>query len=66
MLRQNSEGKRLSMNVNKTKTMVICHDEIPGLRLVAVNGQVLEQVQKFKYIDQWITDYGKCECEIKN
>ena len=31
-----------------------------------VNGQVLEQVKKFKYLGQWITDDARCECEIKN
>ena len=53
------------MNVNKTKTMVVCRDETPDVR-IAINGQVLEQVKKFKYLGQWITDYGRCECEIKN
>ena len=31
-----------------------------------VNEQVLEQVKKFKYLGQWITDDGRCEGEIKN
>ena len=65
MVRQNSEEKGLSMNVNKTKTMMVCRNETPDVRIV-VNGQVLEQVKKFKYLDQWITDDGRCECEIKN
>ena len=26
----------------------------------------LEQVKKLKYLGQWITDDGRCECEIKN
>ena len=53
------------MNVKKTKTMVVCRDETPDVR-IAINGQVLEQVKKFKYLGQWITDDGRCECEIKN
>ena len=52
------------MNVKKTKMMVVCGDETLDVRIV-VNGQVLEQVKKFKYLGQWITDNGKCECEIK-
>jgi hypothetical protein len=64
VVRQNSEEKGLSMNVKKTKTMVVCRDETPDVRIV-VNGQVLEQVKKFKYLGQWITDDGGCECEIK-
>ena len=45
--------------------MVVCRDETPDVRIV-VNRQVLEQVKKFKYLGQWITDDGGCECEIKN
>ena len=65
VVRQNSEEKVLSMNVKKTKTMVVCRDETPDVRIV-LNGQVLEQVKKFKYLGQWITDNGKCKWEIKN
>ena len=52
------------MNVKKTKTMVVCHDETPDVRIV-INGQVLEQVKKFKYLGQWITDDGRCQCQTK-
>ena len=65
VVRQNSEEKGLSMNVKKTKTMVVCLNETPDVRIV-INGQVLEQVKKYKYLGQWITDDGRCECEIKN
>ena len=44
VVRQNSEEKGLSINVKKTKTMVVCCDETPDVRIV-VNGQVLEQVK---------------------
>ena len=53
------------MNVKTTKTMVVCCDETPDVSII-VNGQVQEQVNKFKYLGQWITDNGRCECEIKN
>ena len=53
------------MNVKKTKTVVVCSDETSDVRII-VNGQVLEQVKKFKYLGQWITDNGRCECEINN
>ena len=52
------------MNVKKTKTMVVCCNETAVVRIV-VNGQVLEQVKKFKYLGQWITGNGRCECEIR-
>ena len=28
------------------------------------NAQVLEQVEKFTYLGQWITEEGRCQCEI--
>ena len=62
MVRQNSEEKGLSMNVKKMKMMVVCHEETSDVRIV-VNGQVLEQVKKFKYLSHWITDAGRCECK---
>ena len=65
VVRQNSEEKGLSMNVKRMNTVVVCHDETSDVRIV-VTGQVLEQVKKFKYLSQWITDDGGCECEIKN
>ena len=63
MVRQNSEEKGISMNVTKIKTMVVCCNETSDMRIV-VNGQVIEQVKKFKYLGQWITDDSRCE--IKN
>ena len=63
--RLTSEENGLSMNVKKTKTMVLCRNETPTVRTV-VNGQVLEHVKKFKYMGQWIANDGRCECEIKN
>ena len=54
IVRQNSEERELSMNVKKTKTVLVCCDETPDVRIV-VNGQVLKQVKKFKYLGQWIT-----------
>ena len=53
------------INAKKMKMMVICNDETPDMRIV-VNGQVLEQVKKFKCLGQWITANDRCECEIKN
>ena len=42
VVRQNSEENGLSMNVKKTKTMVVCHNETPNVRILE-NGPVLEQ-----------------------
>ena len=32
VVRQNGKEQGLSMNVNKTKTMVVCRDETPDVR----------------------------------
>jgi len=49
------------MNVKETKMKLVCCDETPDVEIV-VDEQVLEQVNKIKYLDQWIT----CEYENKN
>ena len=51
VVRQNSEGKGVSMNVKKAKTVVVYRDKTP-LVMIVVNGQVIEQVKKFKYPGQ--------------
>ena len=58
-------GHITSMNVKKMKTMVVCRDKEPDVRIV-VNGQVIKEIKKLKYLCQRITDHGRCECEIKN
>ena len=61
-----SEKKGLKMNVKKTKTMVVCRDKNEQHRVsINLNGQVLEQVDKFKYLGQLITDDGRCDQEVK-
>ena len=30
-----------------------------------MNGQILEQVKKFKYLGQWIMEDGRCDLEVK-
>ena len=45
--------------------MVVCCDETPDVRIL-IKWQVLEQVKKFKYFAQRITDDDRCEYEIKN
>ena len=49
VVRRHSEEIGLCMNVKKTKTMVVCRDETPDVKIV-VNRPVLEQVKKFKYL----------------
>ena len=67
-----SEKMGLKMNVKKTKTMLMSRDHDRDRREginrrvnIMVNGQKLEQVQKFKYLGQWITEDGRCNLEVK-
>ena len=55
------------MNAKKTKTMYLNRDEKErNINVnITVNGTVLEQVNKFKYLGQWITADGRSELEVK-
>ena len=67
MVKEKSLMLGLKMNVKKTKTMMI-HREKSDTRPVLnikVDGSTLEQVSKFVYLGQLITEDGKCEEEIK-
>ena len=64
--RVNEEGKDygMKMNIKKTKTMVISRkDEIPKVS-ITLDGEPVEQVNKFVYLGELITENGKCEDEI--
>ena len=66
-VRMKSEEKGLKMNAKKTKTMYLNRDEKErNINInITVNGTVLEQVNKFKYLGQWITADGRSELEVK-
>ena len=52
------------MNVKKTKAMVVSRQSNVKVN-IRVNGQMLEQVHRFEYLGQWISDDGKCEVDVK-
>ena len=57
------------MNVKKTKTMIVrrVSEDTPKPNAnIKLNGQNLEQVDKFKYLGQWITADGRCDVEVKS
>ena len=59
-----SENAGLSMNIKKTKTMVVSkRDAIPAQ--IKIDNEVLEQVFNFKYLGQTITPDARNEQEIK-
>ena len=65
--RVHEEGKHfgMKMNIKKTKTMVISRKvETPKVN-ITLDGQPVEQVERFVYLGQLITENGKCDEEIK-
>ena len=65
--RVNKEGKDfgMKMNIKKTKTMVVSRkSEIPKVK-IHLDGQEVEQVSKFVYLGELITENGKSEEEIR-
>ena len=63
-IKEQSSKAGLDMNIKKTKTMVIAKN--PGTKIdIKVDGETLEQVDKFKYLGATITEDGRSETEIK-
>ena len=62
----NEAAKKYDMKINikKTKVMKISKSG-GGVVKLLIDGQQVEQVDKFKYLGAWITDDGRCEVEIK-
>ena len=60
-----SERMGLSLNVKKTECMVISKKHINPECSVNIRGDLIKQVQKFKYLGYIITSDGRCSTEIK-
>ena len=60
-----SEKAGLSMNVKKTKTMVVTKQDENIQANIKIENETLEQVDSFKYLGQTITPDGRNENEIK-
>lgn len=58
----------MKINVKKTKVMRVrkkIRADDPKINIV-INGEVVEQVQQFRYLGSLITEEGTCEAEIKS
>ena len=65
-VKNRSKIKGLSMNVKKTKTMVIRKNTKSRCKIeIKVDDKTLEQVQQYLYLGHIITEDGKCEVEIR-
>src|SRR6218665_1606820 len=62
----NRTAKKYDMKVNikKTKVVKVSRKE-GGVINITINGEILEQVEQFKYLGALITSDGRCETEIK-
>ena len=65
MNRLNDTAKMYDMKINVSKTKVMKVSRNGGVINIFVDGQKLEQVNKFKYLGAWITEDGRSETEIK-
>ena len=63
----NEKGKEygMSINIKKTKVMVVTNKEVTPSAKITIEGRAIEQVKKFIYLGHLITDNGKCDGEIK-
>ena len=65
--RVNEKGKHfgMKMNITKTKTMVISRKVETHKVNITLDGQPVEQVERFVYVGQLMTENGKCDEEIR-
>ena len=63
----NEKGKEygMSINIKKTKVMVVTNKEVTPNAKITIEGRAIEQVKKFIYLGHLITDNWKCDSEIK-
>src|SRR6218665_2244047 len=54
----------VKVNINKTKVMKVSRTG-EGVINITINGEILEQVERFRYLGALITSDGRCETEIK-
>ena len=66
MDRLNNTAKRYDMkiNVKKTKTMLVSRKEGKSVQ-IKIDGQLVEQMRKFKYLGSIVSEDGRCLEEVK-
>ena len=62
---QSSGEKGLKLNISKTKVMVISKGNENPRANISVGGEVLGQVERYKYLGSIVTQDGRCVEEIK-
>ena len=60
-----SEENGFSINQKKTECMVVSKYQNVIDSGITLKGNLIKQVENFKYLGTWITNDGKCDKEIK-
>jgi len=55
----------MKINIKKTKTMLVSKSNIGGTVSIVIDGQLVEQVNKFQYLGSMMTEDGRCTTEVK-
>lgn len=63
-LQEEADRYGMKVNVKKTKTMVISREESKEVK-IELEGNMVEQVRRFKYLGSIMSDDGRCLDEIK-
>ena len=61
---ESAKNYDMKINVKKTKAMVVSRKEERTVSII-VEGQRVEQVERFKYLGSVITEDGRCIKEVK-
>src|SRR5580693_9332110 len=64
-LATNAKKYDMKINIRKTKTMLVSKSNIGGTVSIVINGQLVEQVNKFQYLGSMMTEGGRCTTEVK-
>src|SRR5579863_383393 len=55
----------MKINIKKTKTMLVSKSNIGGTVSIVIDGQLVEQVNKFQYLGSMMTEDWRCTTEVK-
>src|SRR5580693_9893267 len=55
----------MKINIKKTKTMLVSKSNIGGTVSIVIDGQLVEQVNKFQYLGSMMTEDGRCTTDVK-
>ena len=63
-LNEVTKGYKMKINVKKTKTMVVSRTEGKKVNIL-IEGQIVDQVKKFKYMGAVLSEDGRCIDDVK-